>query len=925
MVVCGDAPVVPEEPAVHQSRRSGRSRRHAAGVLAAVATTVLPLAAQPAQAAPDGTQVVISELRFRGPTGGNDEFVELRNPTSEAIDISGWRLQGCNTGGTVGDRAVVPAGTTIPAGGSYLFANASTGTGGSYSEPVAPDQTYTTGVSDNGGVRLANQGGGVVDQVGAAGTQPCKEGSGITGIPTANGENAYERLGGATDTDDNAVDLAGPKVADPQAAGHQPDPDPDPAGCGDAPTAQISEVQGPGSATPIAGQTRRVEGVVTGRYGRGITIEDPTPDADPATSDGIFVFSDTLKESAVTGDLVRLTGRASEFNGLTQLSLTAGSFAVCSSGHPLPLTTLSFPTDLEQVEGRRVAVVDDVVVSELFELRFGEIGVRVADEVPSTPTDVLDPQEDAAEVAARIELARRTTFNIDDDTPAGAAFVKPFEQIGSLRLGDRFTGGVVGVMDFGFSSWRLQVERAPTGFEDLTTRPAAPPSVGGDVQVASFNVLNYFTVLNTCSSSQPSPPCPRGANTAAELERQRAKTVAAIRGLGAEVVGLVEMQNDQAVGAPAGAGVQDLVAALDDQDGAGAWGYVLGPAPGSDAIQQAFVYRTEAVEPVGPPVNDQDPVHNRPPLAQRFSPAGGGTPFTVVVNHFKSKGCGGATGPDTDQADGQACFNATRVAQARALDAFVRSLGGDALVIGDLNSYAQEDPIDELRSLGYQDLETPGSSYSYLFDGQVGRLDHALATAPAAARVTGTGTWHINADEPSLYDYDNPSAAPDPYRSSDHDPVLIGLDLTGPAIDWTGDRTYTVDELVSVSCSARDRWLPVASTTCPALVSGPAFGLPLGTHTASATATDAAGNATVSEASFTVRVDIPSLRAVVVQLVSDETVQRVLLDRLDEASRRDGPARAGALKSFRSYVDAKEAKELDTSTAAVLRRLVDAL
>lgn len=122
-----------------------------------------------------------------------------------------------------------------------------------------------------------------------------------------------------------------------------------------------------------------------------------------------------------------------------------------------------------------------------------------------------------------------------------------------------------------------------------------------------------------------------------------------------------------------------------------------------------------------------------------------------------------------------------------------------------------------------------------------------------------------------------------------------------------------------------DRWLPVASTTSPALVSGPAFGLPLGTHTESATATDAAGNTTVSEPSFTVTVDIPSLRAVVVQLVSDETVQRVLLDRLDEASFRDGPARAGALESFRSCVDAKEAKELDTSTAAVLRRLVDAL
>jgi predicted extracellular nuclease len=174
----------------------------------------------------------------------------------------------------------------------------------------------------------------------------------------------------------------------------------------------------------------------------------------------------------------------------------------------------------------------------------------------------------------------------------------------------------------------------------------------------------------------------------------------------------------------------------------------------------------------------------RLPLAQRFRPAGGGKPLTVVVNHFKSKGCGGAEGENADQGDGQSCYNADRVEQAQALMDFMETLdGSDFLVIGDLNSYGAEDPIDALRSSGLVDLVdtrlAEEDQYSYVFFGQSGYLDHALATPNLARRVTGADIWHINADEPPFLDYndDNPDGfyEPDAYRSSDHDPVLVGI------------------------------------------------------------------------------------------------------------------------------------------------------
>ncbi|MFP5488238.1 MAG: ExeM/NucH family extracellular endonuclease, partial [Acidimicrobiia bacterium] len=380
---------------------------------------------------------------------------------------------------------------------------------------------------------------------------------------------------------------------------------------------------------------------------------------------------------------------------------------------------------------------------------------------------------------------------IDDASTVQNPDVVPFTDVQGevIRLGDTVTG-VTGVLSYGFDAWRVQPTTDPT-VARTNPRPASPDEVGGDVQVASFNVLNYFTTIGRPGAVTDTGDDPRGADSAEELERQRAKIVAAILDLDADIVGLMEIETDTD-----DAALQDLVASLNAAAGEERYAAIQEPDIGgglfgTDAIKVAMIYQPDAVTPLGPAVTtDSDAFGNaRLPLVQRFRPADGGQPFTVVVNHFKSKSCGtgasAATGANADQGDGQGCFIADRVEQAQALLDLVDTLDDeDVLIIGDLNAYGEEDPIDVLEAAGYVDLIderlAEPDQYSYVFEGQAGYLDHALVSPRLARRITGVDVWHINADEALVQDYNtefNPDGyyAPDPYRSSDHDPVLVGV------------------------------------------------------------------------------------------------------------------------------------------------------
>ncbi|GII77279.1 hypothetical protein Sru01_22610 [Sphaerisporangium rufum] len=559
------------------------------------------------------------------------------------------------------------------------------------------------------------------------------------------------------------------RLGDPgPAPSGTPAPTPAAGPCEVPATAEIAEVQGAGETSPLAGRQVRVQGVVTGDFQGanglgGFTVQDPDPDGDPATSDAVFVYS---SRPVAAGDLVRVSGTVTEYNGLTELtSVTAAD--VCGTGTVEPAAvTLPWAegTGLERLEGVLVRFAT-LTVSEVYDLaRYGELTLSAGGRLYQ-PTDRagVDPARDA-----------RRRVLLDDASTVQNPPALPYHTTGSssVRVGDT-TRGLTGVLTYGFGAYRLQPTR-PVVIDPANPRPPRPRRVGGDVRVASLNTLNWFTTLGS-----------RGATTAQERDRQLAKLVATLKGLDPDVAGLMEVENN-------GTGALDaLVAALNAEAGAGTYRGIVSPNPGTDAIQVALIYKPAAVTPAGPARSSADPVFRRPPLIQEFRRArgGAGSAFTMIVNHFKSKGCDGATGADLDQGDGQGCFNDERVRQARAvLDLIATARPRNPLVLGDLNAYGEEDPVHALEKGGLtsvsKEFVRARDRYSYVFGGLSGELDHMLAARSLMKRVTGATIWHVNADEGRFLDYNtefNPPAlyAPDPFRSSDHDPLLLGLDLPG--------------------------------------------------------------------------------------------------------------------------------------------------
>lgn len=605
--------------------------------------------------------------------------------------------------------------------------------------------------------------------------------------------------------------------------------------CSD-PFTPIAAIQGAGAFTPLAGQVVTTQGVVVGDFEgptpalRGFYLQDPVGDGDPATSEGLFVFNGDANSVAL-GDLVRVTGTAAEFQDQTQLS-SVTAIVACGTGTVEPVD-VTFPVPsagyLERYEGMLVRLPQTLYVTEHFQLgRFGQVVLSSGDRLVQ-PTQVVAPGAAAATRQAANGLNR---IILDDasngQNPDPIVFGRggaPLSASNTLRGGDTATG-IVGVLTYTWAgnaasgnAYRVRPLDALGGsalFEPSNPRPATAPDVGGALRVGVMNVLNYFdtfdgrpdTADNCTNGLTGGPTDCRGADDAFELVRQADKVAAAILGLDVAVLGLVEIEND---GYGPTSALADLVGRLNTATAPGTWAYVdadagtgLVDALGTDAIKVALLYRPALVTPVGTTavlntvafVNGGDTLpRNRPALAQAFRETASGEVFVAVVNHLKSKGSA-CDAPDAG--DGQGNCNAVRTRAAQELVAWLASdptgTGDpDVLVLGDLNAYAQEDPVAVLEAEGYVNLQAAYGgleAYTYVFDGQWGSLDHALASPSLAAQVTGAAAWAINADEPGVLDYntDFKSAgqiaslyAPDAFRSSDHDPLVVGLDLRPPA------------------------------------------------------------------------------------------------------------------------------------------------
>lgn len=706
---------------------------------------------------------------------------------------------------------------------------------------------------------------------------------------------------------------------------------------------RIHQLQGSGASTPIAaGVTVSVEGVVTASYqsatrlsGFFLQEEDTDTDGNPATSEGIFVYCGSCPVAVAEGQRVRVSGTVSEYFGMTQLNATtAPAVVVTSTGNHLDEVTpvqITLPISgdvdafYEAREGMLVTYVDSLAVSEYFQLhRFGQITLYQG-ERPRQFTETNAPNA-VAYAAHLTELSRRRVILDDDNNtenvsltmPDGLQYVYHPQANGGFGIGtqgvDFFRGGdqvqnLTGVLHWSFAgftgtdAWRIRPTTArPATFTVANPRPASVPAVPGAIKAAGFNVLNYFSTIDTTASSSSGPCGPsgtmdcRGADSAAELARQRERTALVVCGLDADVVGLVEIENH-----PTSAAVNDLLGAVNTRCG-GSHPYAFantGGAVGSDAIRVALIYRSGVLSPVGAPMVDLNAIHNRPPTAQTFDVVDATNPafgerFTVIANHFKSKSCSSASGADTDSGDGQACYAGRRNQQASRLLSWINGTvipaagDPDVLLLGDFNSYARETPMATLTGGGYVDLIVdrlgPGA-YSYLFDGQLGHLDYALANASLNAQVAGVAVWHINADEVPLLDYNDEIrdvGEPDydekpngsaltppramfepasPYRVSDHDPVVVGLFADADQADLSIALTASPNP---VAAGATLSYAVNVENLGPATAGTVSFALPLpsGTTFAALTAASgwtctppavgAAGSVTCQRASFAV-------------------------------------------------------------------------
>jgi predicted extracellular nuclease len=515
--------------------------------------------------------------------------------------------------------------------------------------------------------------------------------------------------------------------------------------------------------------------------------EDGDVDNDPMTSEGIFVYDASFGVDISVGDLVRVQGDVDESYGLTELN-NISSVEVHGSGMTVTLTAVDLPVaaidDLERFEGMWVTFPEMLYATETYDLgRYGEVWVSAEGRLYN-PTHITTPGESAL---ALQDLNDRSRLLVDDGSriqnPETVPYLAPDN---TLRLGDTVTD-LTGVLSYGNDYYRLQPTLEPA-FTRQNQRSTAPDDIGGTFKVASFNVLNYFNGDGQGGGF----PTSRGADTLEEFNRQRAKIVTATLTIDADVIGLMEIEND---GYGPYSAIQDLVNGLNDATSPGTYAFIDPGVSqiGTDEIAVGIIYKSGTATPVGEPAildSSVDPrfidTKNRPVLAQTFQDNGTGELLTVAVNHLKSKGSSCDDVGDPDLGDGQGNCNLTRTSAAIALADWLAtdptgSGDPDSLIIGDLNSYAMEDPITALRNAGYSDLVDTflgPDAYSYVFVGQAGYLDHALASVSLAPQVVGTTIWHINADEPCVLDYNqeyNPPYvyAPDPFRASDHDPVMI--------------------------------------------------------------------------------------------------------------------------------------------------------
>ncbi|MCJ8315911.1 ExeM/NucH family extracellular endonuclease [Idiomarina sp.] len=553
----------------------------------------------------------------------------------------------------------------------------------------------------------------------------------------------------------------------------------------------INAVQGSSFNSPMVDTRVTVRGIVTASWQAekelgGFFIESAPDDADDndKTSEGIFVRTDSHISNVSPKDTIVLSGVIQEVNDVTTLT-EVNELTTCGSVNALPAATqFTLPaadkSAFERVEGMRVTLSssnnEPLTVSGNYNYsRYGFVDVSAGR--LWTPSQIVQPGDEARDLAAKNELNR---IQMDDNSNQKDPRPLPFDSLfsgpqKSLRTGSEIEP-LVGVVSQFNNRYRFQPLDTPQLKEPgKTVVSDTPEKAGGTLRIASFNVLNFFNG----NGQGLGFPTPRGADTPEEMKRQQAKIVAAINALNADVIGIMEVEND---GFGEHSAIRQLVDALNDS-GPVTY-YISEPQAqriGGDQITVGLIYNKDTISASSHALVNTAGAFawgSRPPLAQTLKDKNTGEEFTVIVNHFKSKGScpEDNESPNSNQNDGQACWNDLRVKSAEQLTEWIAEEAfPNAVLLGDFNAYYKEDPIRYFSENGFHN-PSKATDYSYVYDSQAGALDHIFVADTLKDNVSGVYHLPFNADEPWIYDYRNADFyEPTPYRSSDHDPLVLDL------------------------------------------------------------------------------------------------------------------------------------------------------
>jgi predicted extracellular nuclease len=527
----------------------------------------------------------------------------------------------------------------------------------------------------------------------------------------------------------------------------------------------IPVVQGDGYNSPFTGSESTVRGIVTHVIqGDGFYIEEPGQQRVADSSKALFVSAEELSQSVLPGQQLALSGQVSELGSsrdkLTSLTDISG-YEVCAENLELPLTQAELPlnsAEREALEGMRLTFDQELTVTDVYNMFRGELTLSSSG-VLWVPTEIRKPG--SAAVGLERENRNHSLVAILDDSFSGP-----------LSAGSTFdiTAGLMG-----HDGRKQQLFLDSARITDTPVPESPKPAADGAVRVVSSNLLNFFNGDGKGSGF----PTERGAESLQEFKAQSARIRAVMTIMQPDLLAVQELEND---GFGPHSAARSLLAVLNDT-GNQDWAFVEPETGriGGDVITVGLFYRQQALESIGPARVLDGPEFrrlSRQPLAQLFRERRTGETFLVAVNHLKSKGRCPDKGENSDQEDGQDCWNSARVSAVKALAPWLEELAAEMrtdniIVLGDMNAWRNEDPIRQFREFGYGDLVEQLSGlpqYSFLYWGQIGTLDYAFASPALAEHANRAEIWHINANWPQKMEQPQPWL-----RASDHDPVIVDL------------------------------------------------------------------------------------------------------------------------------------------------------